>query len=146
MPEDSATASAAERASYTIWTHDKLRYGDTDRQGHVNNAVFSTFFETGRVSFLHDDELKLKSPGCEFVLAHISIDFRAELFYPGQVDIGTRVVRIGRSSFTCGQAIFKGESCAATAESVVVQMNATTRKSHPLSAAMTAWLSDRLAV
>lgn len=31
---------------------DKLRYGDTDRQGHVNNAVFSTFLETGRVELL----------------------------------------------------------------------------------------------
>ena len=27
-------------------THDKLRYNDTDRQGHVNNAVFSTFLES----------------------------------------------------------------------------------------------------
>lgn len=30
-------------------TFDKIRYGDTDRQGHVNNAVFSAFLETGRV-------------------------------------------------------------------------------------------------
>ncbi len=146
MAQDDALSPATERASYTIWTHDKLRYGDTDRQGHVNNAVYSTFFETGRVSFLHNEELQLKSPGCEFVLAHISIDFRAELFYPGQVDIGTRVTRIGRSSFTCGQAIFKGELCVATAESVVVQMDAKTRKSHALSQAMTAWLGERLAI
>ncbi len=33
-------------------TFDKLRYGDTDRQGHVNNAVFATFLETGRVEML----------------------------------------------------------------------------------------------
>ena len=146
MAEDSVIAPATERASYTIWTHDKLRYNDTDRQGHVNNAVYSTFFETGRVSFLHDEELELKSPGCEFVLAHISIDFRAELFYPGQVDIGTRVIRVGRSSFTCGQAVFKGGICAATSESVIVQMDAKTRKSHALSEAMAAWLGARLAV
>ena len=31
---------------------DTIRYADTDRQGHVNNAVFSTFLETGRVMFL----------------------------------------------------------------------------------------------
>lgn len=30
-------------------TFDKVRYADTDRQGHVNNTAFSSFFETGRV-------------------------------------------------------------------------------------------------
>ncbi len=33
---------------FPLRTSDKVRYGDTDRQGHVNNAVFSTFLETGR--------------------------------------------------------------------------------------------------
>lgn len=36
-------------AAYPLHSRDKLRYGDTDRQGHINNAVFATFFETGRV-------------------------------------------------------------------------------------------------
>ena len=35
---------------FPIQAFDKLRYADTDRQGHVNNANFSTFLETGRVS------------------------------------------------------------------------------------------------
>ncbi|MFZ9635943.1 MAG: hypothetical protein ACO3EK_19200, partial [Alphaproteobacteria bacterium] len=34
---------------YPRHSQDKLRYGDTDRLGHVNNAAFSTFLETGRV-------------------------------------------------------------------------------------------------
>jgi acyl-CoA thioester hydrolase len=144
MSEDKAPA-ATERASYKIWTYDKLRYGDTDRQGHVNNAVYATFFETGRVTFLYDERLSLAAPGCEFVVAHLSIDFRAELHYPGTVDIGTRVLRIGRSSFTVGQAVFKDDICVATAESVVVQMDEKTRRSHPLSPAMTDWLGARMA-
>lgn len=143
--EKTALPPATQRASYRIWTFDKLRYGDTDRQGHVNNAVFATFFETGRVSFLYDRKLALKSEGCEFVIAHLAIDFIAELHYPGQVDIGTRVLRVGRSSFTVGQGIFKEERCVATAESVVVQMNEETRRAHPLSPAMVAWLGERLA-
>ena len=36
--------------------YDKLRYGDTDRQGHVNNAVFATFMETGRVELIYNPE------------------------------------------------------------------------------------------
>src|SRR5712692_5688730 len=106
-----ALPPATERASYRIWTHDKLRYNDTDRQGHVNNAVFATFFETGRVSFLYDAALALAAPGCEFVIARLAIDFRTELYFPGIVDIGTRVLRVGRSSFTLGQAVFTDERC-----------------------------------
>ena len=33
---------------------ENIRYGDTDRQGHVNNAVYATYFESGRVDLLHD--------------------------------------------------------------------------------------------
>jgi len=104
---DTAQPAATDRTSYKIWTYDKLRYNDTDRQGHVNNAVFATFFETGRVAFLYDEQLKLSAPGCEFVVARLAIDFHAELYIPGKVDIGTRVPSIGRSSFTFGQGVFK---------------------------------------
>ena len=135
---------ATERGSYSIWTHDKLRYGDTDRQGHVNNAVFATFCETGRVSFLYDEKLQLAGPGANFVVVRLEIDFRAELFYPGQVDIGTRVLSIGRSSFRVGQGIFKGDLCAATAESVMVLMDDATRKAKPLTPQLRQWLEARL--
>ena len=39
--------------SDALRTHEKLRYADTDRQGHVNNAVFATMLETGRVELLY---------------------------------------------------------------------------------------------
>ena len=70
-------------------TVDLIRYGDTDRQGHVNNAVFATFFETGRVSFLFDPSIFPE--GTMLVIARLVIDFRAEVTWPGQVEIGTRV-------------------------------------------------------
>lgn len=138
-------APATERSSYGIWTHDKLRYNDTDRQGHVNNAVFATFCETGRVSFLYDETLNLAGPGANFVVVRLEIDFRAELFYPGQADIGTRVLVIGRSSFRVGQGIFKGDLCVATAESVVVLLDEVARKAKPLMPQLRQWLEARLA-
>jgi acyl-CoA thioester hydrolase len=137
--------SATERGAYSIWTYDKLRYGDTDRQGHVNNAVFSTFCETGRVMFLYDEQLDLAGPGASFVVVRVEIDFRAELFHPGIVDIGTRVLSVGRTSFRLGQGIFDGDRCAATAETVQVLMDDTTRKAKPLTPQLRTWLEKRLA-
>lgn len=121
-----------ERTSFRTWTQDKLRYADTDRQGHINNAVFATFFESGRVAFLYDPKVPLAPPGCEFVIARLVIDFRNELRWPGTVDIGSVVVGVGRSSITVGQGIFAGDDCVATGETVVVLTDATTRRSTPL--------------
>jgi acyl-CoA thioester hydrolase len=140
-----ALAPATERSSYAIWTFDKLRYNDTDRQGHVNNAVFATFCETGRVAFLYDEQLDLSGPGASFVVVRIEIDYRAELFHPGQVDIGTRVLSMGRTSFRLGQGIFNAETCAATAVTVQVLMDDGTRKAKELTPQLRAWLDARLA-
>jgi acyl-CoA thioester hydrolase len=135
---------STERGSYAIWTYDKLRYADTDRQGHVNNAVFATFCESGRVMFLYDEKLNLAGTDANFVVVRLELDFRAELFYPGRIDIGTRVLGIGRSSFRLGQGIFNGETCAATSETVLVLMDATARKAAPLTPQLRAWLEERL--
>jgi len=50
------------------------------------------------------------------------------------------VLKIGRSSFRLGQALFSGESCAATGECVMVVLDAESRKSKPFSPALRAWL------
>ena len=133
-------ADATDRSSYRIWAQDKLRYNDTDRQGHINNAVYATFFETGRVSFVEAAREQVAGVGGEFVVARVVIDFRAELHYPGIVDIGTSVRRIGRSSIVLAHAVFKDRVCAATGESVLVQLDTATRRSAPLAATMVAWL------
>ena len=119
-------------AAYKHWARDTVRYGDTDRQGHVNNAVFSTFLETGRVSLLYDPEKPLMPKGTSFVMARLVLDFRAEIHWPNEVTIGTAVLRIGNSSVTFGQGIFVGNKCKASAETVLVLIDDATRKSCPL--------------
>jgi acyl-CoA thioester hydrolase len=131
---------ATERSSYAFWTSDTLRYGDTDRQGHVNNAVFATFCESGRVALFHQQNAHTHAEGVNFAIVRLEVDFRAELFYPGTIDIGTRVLTIGRSSFRLAQGIFMGERCAATAECVMVLMDDATRKSRPLTPVLRDWL------
>ena len=54
---------------------DKLRYRDTDSQGHVTNAVFSSFLETGRVEILYNNSVAALPPQAFVVIASIKIDF-----------------------------------------------------------------------
>jgi acyl-CoA thioester hydrolase len=119
-------------ADYPCHSFDKLRYRDTDRQGHVNNAVFATFFETGRVELLYDSSGPLHAPDGAFVIARLAVDFVDEIRWPGKVDIATRVASIGRSSIKLEQAVFQDDRLVAAAESVIVHVHAGDKKSRPL--------------
>jgi acyl-CoA thioester hydrolase len=122
----------ADRALYPHWHMDRLRFSDLDRQDHVNNAVFSTLFESGRVATLDRVIRPLIGPAAMFALVRLTIDFRREMRFPGDVDIGTRIIRVGGSSLTFGQALFLGETCTATAEAITVHFDRAAGKGVPL--------------
>jgi acyl-CoA thioester hydrolase len=128
------TDTSAQRPleAYPSRTSADIRYSDLDRQGHVNNAVFATFSEVGRVAFMYDPARPLASEGRNFVIARLLIDFRAELFWPGTVEIGTGVLKVGRSSFTLAQGIFNDGRLVATTEATIVMVEKETRRSTPL--------------
>ncbi|MFG1345852.1 thioesterase family protein [Xanthobacter autotrophicus DSM 431] len=130
---------------FPVKAMDTIRYGDTDKIGHVNNAVFSTFLETGRTRLLWNEAGHVAPESASFVLARLVIDYRAEMFWPGEAHIGTGVLSVGRSSITLVQAIFQGERCTATAETVLVLFDTETRRPMPLSDEGRALL-DRLVV
>ena len=111
MPARHNTAArpAPHRDDFPHWTTDTIRYGDLDRQNHVNNAVFLTFLETGRVLVLREPSYGLLVPDTEYALVRAVIDFRSEMRWPGTVEIGTAIARIGTSSLTLAQAVFVGE-------------------------------------
>ena len=118
---------------FPLMTFDKVRYADTDRQGHVNNAVFATFLETGRVEILYNPDYPIRSEGSSFVIASLKLDFLKEIGWPGRVDTGTGIVRIGNSSIRIYQKLFQNDQGVATAETVVVQVDDRTGRGSPLS-------------
>jgi len=137
-------APLTTRAPFRHWAREICRYGDTDRQGHVNNAVFATFCETGRVMFLRGDPVPLVSDAEEFVIVKLTIEFRGELHWTDEVDIGTNVTRIGRTSFVMGQGLFHGPRCVATGESVLVLLDSASRRPTPLPDTLRAWLAAHM--
>lgn len=114
-------------------SYDKIRYRDTDSQGHVNNAVFSSFLETGRVEILYNKSLDLLSANSSIVIASLNLIFLHELRWPGQVDIGTAITRIGNSSIKLYQELYQNSNCIATADTTIVQVDNSTGKSKALS-------------
>ena len=122
--------------------NDVIRFGDLDAQGHVNNAVIATYFESGRVVMFRNADLGIGVPGATFVLVRQEIDFMRELRWPGSVVIGTALAELGRSSFTMAQAIFESDQCAAAARATMVMLDAANRRPLPLAPEVIAHLSQ----
>ena len=130
-----ATDAAQRRASYAYWTKEKVRFGDVDRNDHVNNVVLAEYCENARVEFREAVlEGSSADPGFTWFVVSFAITYHAPLDYPGVAEIGTRVTEIGRSSFTMGHGIFSGERCIATATSKIVCVDRATQKGRELPA------------
>jgi len=112
-------ADGTDPSSYAHWAVDIVRFSDQDAVGHVNNVAFAAYVETGRVAFGH--ELRVAGDrASSFILAQLVIDYRAQAHYPGEVQVGTRLLRIGRTSFKTGHGLFKDDVCIGTARCVLV--------------------------
>ncbi len=131
-----ASASRAEPRldDYPYRIADNVRFGDLDPNQHVNNAVYATYFETGRVTLMKDNAFGLMPPGLAWIMVRLDMHFRAELHWPGQIELGLGVVKFGRTSVSFEQVVFSEGKCVASAQAVTVLIDEATRKPTPLTA------------
>jgi acyl-CoA thioester hydrolase len=112
---------------------DNVRFADLDPNQHVNNAVYATYFETGRVTLIKDPGYGLMPAGVTWIMVRLDMHFRTELRWPGTIEMGLGVVKFGRTSVTFDQVVFSEGRCVASAQSVSVLIEETTRKPTPLT-------------
>ncbi len=112
---------------------DNVRFADLDPNQHVNNAVYATYFETGRVTLMKDRSFGLMPAGLAWIMVRLDIHFRAELRWPGTIELGLGVARLGRTSATFDQVVFSQGRCVASAQAVTVLIDEITRKPTPLT-------------
>ena len=120
MPQDSAPTAASadryagfERATFRLFTPSPTRFGDCDMFGHVNNVQFARYYESGRLDYF-DRVLDLRAsaePAQTLIIADIHILFLQQINHPCALEVGSRIGRLGNSSFDFEAAIFApGES------------------------------------
>ncbi len=112
---------------------DNVRFADLDPNQHVNNAVYATYFETGRVTLMKDRGFGLMPEGLAWIMVRLDMHFRAELKWPGIIEMGLGVSKFGRTSVTFDQVVFSERRCVASAQSVSVLIDEATRKPTPLT-------------
>ena len=109
----------------------RVRWRDTDAQGHVNHAVFLTYLEEGRDAFY----AQVLGIDPSYVVARLEVDLRAEVRHPDrQVTVRIQAERLGTTSLTTQETILtpSGE-VAAEARVVSVRWDPGQRKPIPFS-------------
>ena len=101
----------------------QLRWKDIDQFGHVNNAVYLTYFETARY-YYNRDVNQWNWEQDQYIIASTKVDYLRPIFYPGDIKVYLRISDIGEKSFVFNYAItFEKnnlEKLAATGQSTQV--------------------------
>lgn len=130
-------------APFSVEVPVTVRWRDFDALGHVNNAVFLTFLETGRDRFFHS---LVGDTFLDLVLVRLEIDFKAEIpMGTEEVLVTCRATEIGRTSMrTAEQILLPGGELAAASQTVIVARDEKTRSSRPWTEEERAILTDAI--
>jgi acyl-CoA thioester hydrolase len=109
----------------------RVRWRDTDAQGHVNTAVFLTYLEEGRDAFY----AQVLGADPHYVVARVELDLRAEVRHAdGQVTVRIAAERLGTTSLTTRETILATSGdVAAEARVVTVRWDPGRRQPIPFS-------------
>jgi len=118
-----------------------VRFADVDVMGHVNNAVYLSYFEQARVAFFKKiNKLDLRYMDAKsvfgFIVAEIGIKFLAPTYVDQTLTVAIRVAEIRNKAFRFEYEIRdkKTKTAVATGFSVQVSYNYKKQKTFPLSA------------
>lgn len=97
------------------------RFNETDALGHINNTVLTQWFEGARDPIFKLFTPDLNTKQWRLILASISVQFKAELFYGLPVELRTGISMVGNSSFEIHQEAWQQGRCCALGKAVLVQ-------------------------
>ena len=127
------------RSDYAVFVPVPLRWNDNDTYGHVNNAVYYELFDTAVNRWLVGEGLlHVASSDVIGLVVETGCSFFAPVAFPGAVEVGVRVGRVGSSSVRYEVGVFAEGADAAVAQGhfVHVYVDRCARKPLPLSAEM----------
>lgn len=113
----------------------EVRFRDLDALGHVNNAVYLTYFESARMAYWMHVNGRTDLSGMNMILARAEVDYRSQLGYGDLLEIGVRCASIKRSSFVLEQAMVERRSgrLVAQARKVLVHYDYGEQRTKPLT-------------
>lgn len=119
------------RAAFPHFFEIQTRWMDNDIYGHVNNAVYYSYFDTTVNRYLIDTGvLDLQSGPIIGLAVETACSYFKEIAFPDKISSGLRVTHIGRTSVRFEVALFRNDDTLAAAQGhfVHVYVDRTTRQ------------------
>ncbi|MFC7450834.1 acyl-CoA thioesterase [Rhodococcus daqingensis] len=113
----------------------EVRWGDSDRLGHVNNTLFLEYTQEARVKFFRDRVFPAGVRPSAMVVRKMEIEFLKPITdASGPVTVEVSILAVGNTSFGIRQVIrdVHGATCG-VADAVMVRFDAKTESSVPLT-------------
>lgn len=113
----------------------RVAWRDLDALQHVNNAVYASYLETGRVEYMANLDASLLG-GFPVILADLQLSFKSPAFLREVLEIGVRVAAIRTSSLLFESEIREKESgrLVVTSKAVLVHYNFDAGRPTPVPA------------
>lgn len=105
------------------------RFNETDAFGHINNNVYTVWFDLCRQPILKLFDPSLKPENMHLILAHTSTDFLREVFYGKDVIIQTALQKVGNSSMHFIHGLYQNGELCTTGKAVMIHFNHKTKES-----------------
>jgi acyl-CoA thioester hydrolase len=110
----------------------QIRYIDIDMQQHVNNAVYLSYIEQGRVEYLNKlfPENDFQKNG--LIIARTEIDYYDPIFLNEEIYCYTRISKIGTKSFVFENVLSSNSAIKCFAQSIMVCFDYTQNTTIPV--------------
>lgn len=112
----------------------QLRTNDLDRFGHINNAVYFTFYDLGKTNYVETVCPDVDWEKEAIVVVQINVNFMSQIFSTDHIAVQTAITSIGTKSFELAQRVIDidTQEVKCFCRSVMVTYDLTLHKSKPL--------------
>lgn len=116
-------------AAYPVTRTLTTRVGDMDGYGHLNAMRIGTYYEDARAAFYGVAFKEVRRQ--RMLVAQVTLRYLGEGFWPGTLEVGTGISRVGSSSVEMAQGLFCEGRCIGLCDTVLV--NAPEGRSEPFA-------------
>ena len=110
----------------------EIRFTDVDSQNHVNHTAIVAWIAHARVKLIDEkvNQYDNKNLELDYVLANMEINFHKEVFYPGTIEVSSRVLNVGSKSLTTEFFVYNNDDdLVAEAQCINVFFRTSDKKS-----------------
>jgi acyl-CoA thioester hydrolase len=122
-------------SDYKFRTPIAMRFSDIDAVGHVNNAIYLTYFEAARFAYWKEiTDWNLRKDGV--IVGRSEVNYLKPITLEDEIYCYVRTTRIGNSSFDMMYLLVRvtpnGEEICTTGKTVCISYDYTRNKSVPI--------------